>query len=186
MLKRKADTRVELRHPKRIVYLSLKDKENSGFSNSSTGDDVQDSEAFPTSFLPPSSQRDQPSSPLHKEDKFELPVTSCARACGRENPGCGCLEEREDQEAMVEEVAMGLVEMLEVMVTMMLVTTMASEEGKGLEVLAENADLQVYVVVEAGKMVVEIMVEEVVVIQLMITMTTDQNTEIGVNSGCTT
>ena len=81
---------------------------------------------------------------------------------------------------------MGLVEMLEVMVTMMLVTTMASEEGKGLEVLAENADLQVYVVVEAGKMVVKIMVEEVVVIQLMITMTTDQNTEIGVNSGCTT
>ena len=56
------------------------------------------------------------------------------------------------------------------------------EEGIG--VLADKADLQVDVVVEVGELVVG-MTEEVVVIHLMIIMSTDQNTEIGVDSGCT-
>ena len=43
---------------------------------------------------------------------------------------------------------------------MMLATTMASKEEEGLEVLADEADLQVDTVVEAGKVVVGIMVEE--------------------------
>ena len=101
-------------------------------------------------------------------------------------------EEGEGQEAVVgvvwqvEEVIMQLVEMIEVMVTMMLATTMASKEGEGLEVLANEADLQVDIVVEADEVLVGITVEEWVMIHLMITMTTDTNTEIGLDSGCTT
>ena len=100
-------------------------------------------------------------------------------------------EQGEGQEAVVEvvwqveEVLMQLVEMVEVMGTMMLETTTASKEGEGLQVLAEEADLQVDVGVEAGEVVVEMMVEEAVVIHLMVTMATDLNTEIGVDSGCT-
>ena len=66
----------------------------------------------------------------------------------------------------------------------MLVTTMASKVEEGIGVLADKADLQVDVVVEVGELVVG-MTEEVVVIHLMIIMATDQNTEIGVDSGCT-
>ena len=101
-------------------------------------------------------------------------------------------EEGKDQEAMVEvvwqveEVLMQLVGMVEVMVTMMLVTTMASKEGQGLEVLADEVDLQADITVETGKVVVGIMVEEVVVIHMIITLTTNQNAEIGIDSGCTT
>lgn len=53
------------------------------------------------------------------------------------------------------EVVMHLVEM----VTMTL-TTMASKEGEGLEAPTDKADLQVDTVIEAGEMVVGIMVEE--------------------------
>ena len=52
------------------------------------------------------------------------------------------------------------------MVTMMLATTMASKEGEELEVLADEADLQVDAMVEAGEVVVAIMVKEVVVVQI--------------------
>ena len=56
--------------------------------------------------------------------------------------------------------------------------------GMALEVPPEKVDLQVDAV-EAGEMVAGIM-EEVVVIHLMRKMITDQNTEISVDSGCTT
>ena len=101
-------------------------------------------------------------------------------------------EEGEGQEAVVgvvwqvEEVIMQLVEMMEVMVTMMLATTMASKEAEGLEVLANEANLQVDIVVEADEVLVGITVEEWVMTHLMITMTTDTNTEIGLDSRCTT
>ena len=49
------------------------------------------------------------------------------------------------------------------MVTMMLATKMASKEGEGQQVLAEEADLQVDIRVEADKMVVG-MVEEGVIL----------------------
>ena len=74
-----------------------------------------------------------------------------------------------------------MVEMVEVIVTMMLLTT-ASKEREMLEVRADQVD----VVVQTGKVVVGIIGEEVVVIHLMIIMTTNLNTEIGVDSGCTT
>lgn len=80
---------------------------------------------------------------------------------------------------------MQLVGMVEVTVTTMLVTTMANKEEEGLEVLEDHVDLQVDVVVEAGEVVVGIMLEEVEVVHLMITMITDQNTEIDADSGCT-
>ena len=90
MLIRKADARVEQRHPKRIIYLPLRDKASSGVSSSSVCDsDLEDSDVFPTPFLPPSSQTDQPSSPSHREDELDPPTLSCARVCARENPGCG-------------------------------------------------------------------------------------------------
>ena len=74
-----------------------------------------------------------------------------------------------------------MVEMVEVIVTMMLLTT-TSKDGEGLEVPADQVD----VVVQTGEVVVGIIGEEVVVIHLMIIMTTNLNTEIGVDSGCTT
>lgn len=80
---------------------------------------------------------------------------------------------------------MQLVGMVEVTVTTMLVTTMDNKEEEGLEVLEDHVDLQVDVVVEAGEVVVGIMLEEVEVVHLMITMITDQNTEIDADSGCT-
>ena len=90
MLKRKADAQVEQRHQKQIIYLPLQAEANSGVSSSSICDnDLQDSEDFPTPFLPPSSHTDEASSPLHREDEFELPTSSGARVCARENPGCG-------------------------------------------------------------------------------------------------
>ena len=55
---------------------------------------------------------------------------------------------------------MQLVEMVEVMVTMMLATAMATKEGGELEVLADKAGLQVDIVVAAGEVVVGIIVEE--------------------------
>ena len=70
---------------------------------------------------------------------------------------------------------------------MMVPTTMASKEEEGLEVLTDEADLKVDPVVEAGEVVVVvIMVEKVVVIHLTVTMTTEQNTKIAIDSGCTT
>ena len=125
--------------------------------------DLEELQVFPTPFLPPSSQTDQPSSPLRTEDEFELPtphvhvfVSKKTRAMVAHNT-----EEGEGQEAMVEvvllvEVVMQLVEM----VTMALLTTMASKEGEGLEAPTNKADLQVDTVIEAGKVVVGIMVEE--------------------------
>ena len=97
MLEKRDDTWVEQRHPKRIVHLPLQDKGNSHITNSSTGDDVeQHSEVFATPFLPPSSHTDQSSSntdqlssPLHREDEFELPTSFCAHVCARENPDRG-------------------------------------------------------------------------------------------------
>ena len=99
--------------------------------------------------------------------------------------------EGEGQEAVVEvvlqveEVVMQLVVMVMEMVIMMVPTTMASKEEEGLEVLTDAADLQVDAVVETGEVVVVIRVEEVVVIHLTVTMTTEHNTEIAVDSGCT-
>ena len=81
---------------------------------------------------------------------------------------------------------MQLVEMVEGMVKMVLATTTANKEGGVLQDLAEEADLQVDVVVEAGEVMVGIMVKEGVVIHLMVTTTTDSNTENSVNSCCTT
>ena len=101
-------------------------------------------------------------------------------------------EEGEDQEAEVEVVllvddkVMQLAEMVEEMVTRMLLTTMASKDGEGIEVLTDETDLQVNAMVEAGEVVVVIMMEEVLVTHLMITMATEQNAEITVDSGCTT
>ena len=96
MLEKRDDTWVEQRHPKRIVYLPLQDKANCRITNSSTGDDVEHSEVFATPFLPPyshtdqsSSNTDQLSSSLHREDEFELPTSFCAHVCARENPGRG-------------------------------------------------------------------------------------------------
>ena len=51
--------------------------------------DLACSEVFATPFLPPFSHADQPLSPLHKEDEFELPTSSFARVCSRENSGRG-------------------------------------------------------------------------------------------------
>ena len=77
MLKRKADARAEERHPKRTIYhLPLQDEANNGVSRSSSCDDSQDSEDFPTPFLPPSSHTGHASSPLHREDEFERPTSS--------------------------------------------------------------------------------------------------------------
>ena len=87
MLKRKADARVEQRHPKIIFRLPLQDRTNTAVSMSDN--DLEELQAFPTPFFPPSSQTDQPSSPLCREDEFELPTSSCARVCARENPGRG-------------------------------------------------------------------------------------------------
>ena len=101
-------------------------------------------------------------------------------------------EEGEGQEAVVEvvqqveEALMQLVEMVEVMVTMMLATTMTSKEGEGLEFLANEADLQVDIVAEAGEVLLGIMVEQGVAIHLMITMTRDPNTEISLDSAYAT
>ena len=82
----------------------------------------------------------------------------------------------------VEEVVMQLVQ---VMVKMMLLITMASKVGEGLGVLPDQVELQVDAMLDVGKVVVGTMVEEGMVIHQMITMTTDPNTEIGISSGCT-
>ena len=76
-------------------------------------------------------------------------------------------------------------QLVQVMVKMMLLITMASKVGDGLEVSPDQVELQVDVVVEVGKVVVGTMVEEGMVIHQMITMTTDWNAEIGISSGCT-
>ena len=89
MLKRKADARVEERHPKIIFRLPLQDKTNTGVVSSMSDNDLEELQTFPTPFPPRSSQTDQPSSPLRREDEFELPPSSCARVCARENPGRG-------------------------------------------------------------------------------------------------
>ena len=77
MLKRKADARVEQRHPKIIFGFPLQDKTNTALSM--FDNDLEEIRAFPTPFLSPSSQTDQPSSPLCREDEFELQASSCAR-----------------------------------------------------------------------------------------------------------
>ena len=89
MLKRKVDSQVEQRHPKIIFRLPLQDKTNTGVVSSMSDNDLEELQAFPTPFLPRTSQTDQPSSPLRREDEFELPPSSCARVCARENPGRG-------------------------------------------------------------------------------------------------
>ena len=85
ILKRKADAREEQRQPKRIFCLPLQDKTNTVMS----ANDLEELQAFPTPFRPLSSQIDQPSSLSRREDEFELPTSSCARVCARENPGRG-------------------------------------------------------------------------------------------------
>ena len=188
MLKRSAHVREEQKYPKRFIYLLLQDKVNI-VNSSSTGDDVEDSEVFATPFLPPSSHTYQISSPLDREDEFELPMSSRARVCVRENPGRGRPRHRGKGrtrgrgrgDVAGRGGANEMVEMVEVIVTMMLLTT-TSKDGEGLEVPADQVD----VVVQTGEVVVGIIGEEVVVIHLMIIMTTNLNTEIGVDSGCTT
>ena len=188
MLKRSAHVREEQKYPKRFIYLLLQDKVNI-VNSSSTGDDVEDSEVFATPFLPPSSHTYQILSPLDREDEFELPTSSRARVCVRENPGRGRPRHRGKGrtrgrgrgDVAGRGGAKQMVEMVEVIVTMMLLTT-TSKDGKGLEVPADQVD----VVVQTGEVVVGIIGEEVVVIHLMIIMTTNLNTEIGVDSGCTT
>lgn len=188
MLKRSAHFREELKYPKRFIYLLFQDKVNI-LNSSSTGDDVENSEVFATPFLPPSSHTYQTSSPLDREDEFELPTSSRARICVRENPGRdrprhrgkGRTRGRGRGDVAGRGGANEMVEMVEVIVTMMLLTT-TSKDGEGLEVPADQVD----VVVQTGEVVVGIIGEEVVVIHLMIIMTTNLNTEIGVDSGCTT
>ena len=188
MLKRSAHVREEQKYPKRFIYLLLQDKVNI-VNSSSTGDDVEDSEVFATPFLPPSSHTYQISSPLDREDEFELPTSSRARVCVRENPGRGRPRHRGKgrtrgrgrDDVAGRGGANEMVKMVEVIVTMMLLTT-TSKDGEGLEVPADQVD----VVVQTGEVVVGIIGEEVVVIHLMIIMTTNLNTEIGVDSGCTT
>ena len=89
MLKKKAYVRVQQRHPKKTVYLPLQDKANSGVTSSMRDNDLEDSEVFPSPFLPSSSRIQQTLLSLHREDEFELPTSSSARVCARENPGCG-------------------------------------------------------------------------------------------------
>lgn len=188
MLKRSAHFREELKYPKRFIYLLFQDKVNI-LNSSSTGDDVENSEVFATPFLPPSSHTYQTSSPLDREDEFELPTSSRARICVRENPGRDRPRHRGKErtrgrgrgDMAGRGGAKQMVEMVEVIVTMMLLTT-ASKEREMLEVRADQVD----VVVQTGEVVVAIIGEEVVVIHLMIIMTTNLNTEIGVDSGCTT
>ena len=183
MLKRSAHVREEQKYPKRFIYLLLQDKVNI-VNSSSTGDDVEDSEVFATP-----SHTYQISSPLDREDEFELPTSSRARVCVRENPGRGRPQHRGKGrtrgrgrgDVAGRGGANEMVKMVEVIVTMMLLTT-TSKDGEGLEVPADQVD----VVVQTGEVVVGIIGEEVVVIHLMIIMTTNLNTEIGVDSGCTT
>ena len=94
MLKRKVDSRVEQRHPKIIFRLPLQDKTNTGVVSSMSDNDLEKLQAFPTPLFPRSSQTDQPSPPLRREDEFELQMSSSARACARENPGRGRLQHR--------------------------------------------------------------------------------------------